>query len=556
MADPQVKIIMSLVDNVSANMKKITGTTGSLGTAFQQLTGFSLGAAGGIALVGMGLQKGIKLAKESVTEWVKYNQAMREMGQATGLGVEEISRIVQVGDDWMISQEAIRTSLQFMNKKGITPSIDNLAALADEYVATADKSAFAEKAVTILGRGYTTLIPLLALGGQGFRDATAAIEDNLIATEKSIEATRKYEVIMDTLADTATGLKNELAVELIPTINDLGTGLLGQIKKTKAVDDATDDLWRAQKQGLISWVETFAITTLVQNGLKDVSFAEEVLLEITGRLDKGERDLNDTTSDLAFAYNQELAPALSDAREDMGGMTENEIADQIRALGELKTAAENYASALQTLTKTGIDALTESMAEQIRKEALLDYWQGEITLGTYQQIVAGTSQLKNVEALNEAYEDNKITEIEWMAIMADNIVTSEELSTAIGGTATAAATLATNVATAHQYMHDFDGTTATVTINHIDTYTDVNNPVNYPGAPTPSGKAGGANFVVPPGYDNDNYPLGTAKSGERVIVIPRGEAGNTTNNFSMNIHTNAQSSSLMRDFNKMRAWVG
>ena len=196
------------------------------------------------------------------------------------------------------------------------------------------------------------------------------------------------------------------------------------------------------------------------------------------------------------------------------------------------------------------------MAEQIRKEALLDYWQGEITLGTYQQIVAGTSQLKNVEALNEAYEDNKITEIEWMAIMADNIVTSEELSTAIGGTATAAATLATNVATAHQYMHDFDGTTATVTINHIDTYTDVNNPVNYPGAPTPSGKAGGANFVVPPGYDNDNYPLGTAKSGERVIVIPRGEAGNTTNNFSMNIHTNAQASSLMRDFNKMRAWVG
>ena len=338
MADPQVKIIMSLVDNVSANMKKITGTTGSLGTAFQQLTGFSLGAAGGIALVGMGLQKGVKLAKESVTEWVKYNQAIREMTQVTGLGAEEISRIVQVGDDWLISSDAIRTSLAFMNKKGITPSIDNLAALADEYVNTTDKSAFAEKAVTILGRGYQTLIPLLALGGQGFRDATAAVEDNLIATQKSIDVTREYEAMMDTFTDTTTGLKNELAVELIPTINDLGTGLLGQIKKTKAVDDATDDLWKAQKQGLISWVETFAITTLVQNGLKDVSFAEEVLLEITGRLDKGERDLNDTTSDLAFAYNQELAPALSDAREDMGAMTENEIADQIRALGELKTS--------------------------------------------------------------------------------------------------------------------------------------------------------------------------------------------------------------------------
>ena len=208
--------------------------------------------------------------------------------------------------------------------------------------------------------------------------------------------------------------------------------------------------------------------------------------------------------------------------------------------------------------------MSNGIGELMRKQALLTFFQAEkgtpelyaAALATYNLATANGYQLSNVEKLIKANEDKKISDIDMMAIMADNIVTNEELTTALAKTAGEAGTLATNTGLAHAALHDMDGTTSTVTINHIDQYTDVYNPVNYPGAPTPSGKAGGANFVVPPGYDNDNYPLGTAKSGERVIVIPRGEAGNTTNNFSMNIHTNAQSSSLMRDFNKMRAWVG
>ena len=48
------------------------------------------------------------------------------------------------------------------------------------------------------------------------------------------------------------------------------------------------------------------------------------------------------------------------------------------------------------------------------------------------------------------------------------------------------------------------------------------------------GYTAGANFIVPPGYPNDTYPM-RVSSGERVIVEPRNVANNSvTNNWNVN----------------------
>jgi len=46
----------------------------------------------------------------------------------------------------------------------------------------------------------------------------------------------------------------------------------------------------------------------------------------------------------------------------------------------------------------------------------------------------------------------------------------------------------------------------------------------------------GADFIVPPGYPNDSYPL-LVESGERVQVTPRGQGGGDT--YELHIHTSA-----------------
>jgi hypothetical protein len=82
--------------------------------------------------------------------------------------------------------------------------------------------------------------------------------------------------------------------------------------------------------------------------------------------------------------------------------------------------------------------------------------------------------------------------------------------------------------------------TSHINIYHDDYYTSH----GAPGLPPPNphdnpggGHAGGANFVVPPGYPNDTYPM-RVQSGEHVIVIPAGGGGGGGNMSigSVNIH--------------------
>ena len=105
-----------------------------------------------------------KVVVDSINETVEYNKQIREMTLVTGLSADETSRLVQVADDWGVSIGDVRTAMQMAMKNGFSPTIENLATLADEYVNTKDKTEFAAKATETFGRQWTTLVPLLSQG--------------------------------------------------------------------------------------------------------------------------------------------------------------------------------------------------------------------------------------------------------------------------------------------------------------------------------------------------------------------------------------------------------
>jgi hypothetical protein len=159
-----------------------------------------------------------KVVVESINETVEYNKQIREMTQVTGLSADETSRLIQVADDWGVSISDVRTAMERAMKNGFSPTIENLATLADEYVNTKDKTEFAAKATETFGRQWTTLVPLLSQGGDALREQAAAVDDSLIATEEAIAASREYEVAMDGLGDASLGLKYKIGNELIPVM--------------------------------------------------------------------------------------------------------------------------------------------------------------------------------------------------------------------------------------------------------------------------------------------------------------------------------------------------
>lgn len=75
---------------------------------------------------------------------------------------------------------------------------------------------------------------------------------------------------------------------------------------------------------------------------------------------------------------------------------------------------------------------------------------------------------------------------------------------------------------------------------------------------TVSGSGGqhGLDMMVPPGFPNDTYPI-RATSGERVVIIPKGLAGNTYNtSYNLNVNSQMQSQGIVSDFALLQALAG
>ena len=74
------------------------------------------------------------------------------------------------------------------------------------------------------------------------------------------------------------------------------------------------------------------------------------------------------------------------------------------------------------------------------------------------------------------------------------------------------------------------------------------------GGPQGPGYASGADFVVPPGYPNDSYPM-RVQSGEHVTVTPAGQqrGGNTYNLYVTAMDGGAN---VSREFNYLKSLAG
>ncbi len=199
-------------------------------------TGFSLtnikNAFASITIGSVGLNQALEIAKkayhairtiinETVIAYTEYAQNVRELGQALGTQAEETSALIQVADDYKISQNELRTALEMAVQRGYRPTIENLATLADELQGMSNPLDRAAKMSELFGRNWTTLLPMLSEGGQAIRDAAAEAEDlGLVLGEDNVQAARNLEKAWDNLEDRAEGLRLKIGEGLIPVLSD------------------------------------------------------------------------------------------------------------------------------------------------------------------------------------------------------------------------------------------------------------------------------------------------------------------------------------------------
>jgi len=183
-----------------------------------------------VGLAKQAFQVAKKVVEETVGEFTTYAKTVEDMARVTGSSAEEVSRLIQVSDDLQISTASLEQAMAGAVRKGIDPSVDSIASLADEYLALAPGLERSKFLTDKFGRSGLEMAKLMEQGGDKIREMGEAVDDSLIITEDAIAANQEYYAAMDNLNDIIQGVKLEFAQGLIPVLSKVAK-LMEEVRK-------------------------------------------------------------------------------------------------------------------------------------------------------------------------------------------------------------------------------------------------------------------------------------------------------------------------------------
>ncbi len=214
-----INIILNAVDNASGTILKTDQSIGGLSKSIMGAVGPYLT----YAAVGTAVVKGMQ---ESIKATIEYANQVRSLSLISGESAEETSRFIQVLDDFKISADSAMTATRALTKEGLTPSIDTLAKLSDQYLALNNAQARNELVIKNLGRAGLQWVEVLNKGSDAIKEMGANVNNNLILNQKAVDNARKYEMALDGWNDSVLALKISVGNQLLPVLTDFTNATL------------------------------------------------------------------------------------------------------------------------------------------------------------------------------------------------------------------------------------------------------------------------------------------------------------------------------------------
>lgn len=377
---PEVSIVLKTIDESSKPTKKVKEEFQSLSPALEKagkgIAGFVSANATLIATVtGVGVAVG-----KAYQEFQNYAGQVRDLALVSGTGAEEASRLLQVLDDYQISAQDVTAATRAMTKEGLTPSIDTLAKLSDQYLQINDAQARNEFIIKNLGRSGLQWVNVLQQGSDAIREQSGEVSKSLILNDEMIEKAEKERLAMDALADAWQGFKVQVgaAVGAMVLANKETKDMAEEYQKLTGQmaftgnHVPTEDFERYTKQIEKAEAMTKFYNTQIQNTSEIIDGEVVPSLE---ELSKHNADIINSAIDIADsqkAFQEEQSETTSKIAEYQAKLAElfpwetekrQEILDQI---GELEQQYQNDATAFEEATNRKLAMMT------IEKIAMLD----------------------------------------------------------------------------------------------------------------------------------------------------------------------------------------
>jgi hypothetical protein len=213
------------MNKFKAGSKSVLDAVGANAQAFA--------VAGGIAFA--------KFAMEGVKAFQDLALASGKFADATGLAIEDASRWKEVAGDIGIGSDSVQTAINKMNKTlGTSPDLfsqlgveiarTNTGAMdvsgtflnvIDKLNSIKDPAERAKVATQLLGKGWTDLAALIAVGSDGLRKSLKGVSDTKVISPAELKKAQEYRDAMDKLSDAVDDVKLALGESLIPLLTDV-----------------------------------------------------------------------------------------------------------------------------------------------------------------------------------------------------------------------------------------------------------------------------------------------------------------------------------------------
>ena len=492
----EIQITLTAVDKASAEIRKVAasldkkeGLAEKAKTASIVMTGLS----SAMTVANQVARTAGQIYGATVGAVIDYNKSVLDLADSVGTGTEEMSRLIQVSDDFGISQESLKTALQMMTKNGLQPTIENLAGLSDEFNGMADPVERAEKMSKLLGRNWATLTPLLKAGGSAIKTMASEVSDSLIVTEESVKASEEWRLQVDELNDTLQGVGLTIGKAIIPVLSSAAGAF------TVAATATEKHIATLQEHNI----------TMIQSGVTYAEYRAE--MERAAGVMKMQIDDSGNLVD-AYGRIQQATVVLTESQYENA-----EIQSEMAA---------GYAAMKANIE--GTDAATSGLND---------------TTATATDLMKGyNTQLLYAIASQGLSEEAAIALADSMGLIDDKTKlaydATADYKTELDGSAGATALYNERIRIMQDLLEGLDGKKYKTVFElqaDIDEelyqwyeFLDNQSKAGSGGGGGEQEFAGGGSFIVPPGYPNDSFRLGggvMAQSGERVTVDTARDSG-------------------------------
>jgi len=454
----------------------------------------------------MAVGYGIKSALEAIINpLVAYADQVRRISNATGMGAEDSSRLIQVLDDLKISYEDLEKVVQ-KNGKTYDYSIEGLARMSDEYLTLTDSQEQAAFMQERFGKNWITFVPAMQKGGDALREASESIADNMVLTERALIEARQYEIAVDDLTDAWTGFKYEIGNAVLPAMNDL----------IHAQDDHSRALEIMRENG-----------EPVYNGMRQVSAAA---LEQA----RAERLAASAAKEQAAAMEEGSASATDHAAALEAVSAKNR--DLLGLVGKLQSQQDSYNAQYQAIAEKQKLTDDERAAKFAELAAEHDKATKQIILGLLEQKLAQDgltdAELGFLLEKGQAWGLYSATVIqEAQAAIAEANAVNDAINS-IQETKNVKINVQSNYADAIQELSGYYMSEKGAAPSRASAATGSNKRKH----------AAGGSFVIPRMYGYEGFDLGgmaTASGGETVTITPNAGGGGGGGMIAVNLTINS-----------------